>query len=458
MKENFEYGSKLCEIHVDASKKISDTSRHPIGININYLRDDNRNLPGARPIQEALKEMGVRFLRYPGGEKSDYYLWSVPPYSASNPQVFDRMGEESCAYAKFAEGHHLLGFDSFMNYCREVGATPHIVVGASPYEPEGKTKPIRDKYIEHAVSWVRYANLVKNYGVQYWEIGNENWKTFTAEENAELAIVFSKAMKAVDPSIKTGICGISKEYFKTTLEIAGDSIDFLTMSDYPCSHWGSYDYYVQNPRIDLNPEATHAIEALNEVGNGIYKDKIKIAIVEANSWDWFDGWPIDNTLGHTLVTFEILGQALSRPQLAYVLLWGTRWMDYNGTKISEALGAHNEINPSGRAVAIWGQFLLDELVEINRTDTLVTFASKERGTGKLNLFLSNKGYEGEKVSVRIHSDLSYERGEISQFKGMGPDDMKPEWVRVGGLSFAENCISEFELPAVSITVISLSIE
>ena len=33
----------------------------------------------------ALKNMGMKFLRYPGGEKSDNYLWATSPYSHANP-------------------------------------------------------------------------------------------------------------------------------------------------------------------------------------------------------------------------------------------------------------------------------------------------------------------------------------------------------------------------------------
>ena len=38
-------------------------------------------------LAEAIAQMGARFLRYPGGEKSDSYLWSVPPYSHSQPTL-----------------------------------------------------------------------------------------------------------------------------------------------------------------------------------------------------------------------------------------------------------------------------------------------------------------------------------------------------------------------------------
>jgi alpha-L-arabinofuranosidase len=69
-------------IRVDAGSVIADTARHQLGINVNYLTDSDRRRPaGSRSTASALREMGVRWLRYPGGEKSDANLWAVPPFA-----------------------------------------------------------------------------------------------------------------------------------------------------------------------------------------------------------------------------------------------------------------------------------------------------------------------------------------------------------------------------------------
>jgi hypothetical protein len=71
-----------------------------------------------------------------------------------------------------------------------------------------------------AAAWVHYANIVKHYGIKYWEIGNEvyangsyssgNWEADLHPEKGPTAygqnvLAFVRAMKAVDPSIKIGI-------------------------------------------------------------------------------------------------------------------------------------------------------------------------------------------------------------------------------------------------------------
>src|SRR6476661_3872515 len=75
-------------IAIDVGSIVADTSRRQIGINTNYLLDDDANRAGAlRSLTEALREAGVKYLRYPGGEKSDGLLWSVWPYATSGPTL-----------------------------------------------------------------------------------------------------------------------------------------------------------------------------------------------------------------------------------------------------------------------------------------------------------------------------------------------------------------------------------
>ncbi len=61
---------------------------------------------------------------------------------------------------------------------------------------------------QEAADWVRYANVVKKYGVKKWHVGNEmdgNWEEGGPVDPAQYAIrfvEFVKAMKAVDPTIE----------------------------------------------------------------------------------------------------------------------------------------------------------------------------------------------------------------------------------------------------------------
>jgi len=125
---------------------------------------------------------GVKYLRYPGGEKSDGYLWSIPPYTSSVPTLarwaggeypqnrewpsYDRTVVESDGQTfKFAP----LDFDEFMAVCNAIGCVPTVVVCYdSMYKPaqSGGTAPTRDQLLETAEEWVRYANITKGYDIK----------------------------------------------------------------------------------------------------------------------------------------------------------------------------------------------------------------------------------------------------------------------------------------------------
>jgi hypothetical protein len=53
-------------ITVDPASVVADVSRKPIGININFLLDDDANRTNAiQSLADALKEAGVRYLAIP---------------------------------------------------------------------------------------------------------------------------------------------------------------------------------------------------------------------------------------------------------------------------------------------------------------------------------------------------------------------------------------------------------
>lgn len=441
-------GQAADSIHVRPSEVIRTIFRRPLGINVNYLRDDNNNRKDARPIQQTLREMSVGWIRYPGGEKSDWHFWSRAPFVRPEPQVYGWYAGQT---------KDILDFDEYMTYVREIGAEPYVVVAYDSYENTGKTK---DQFLTNAVEWVRYANIKKEYGVHYWEIGNENWhnKTGTPEELSEIVVEFAQMMKAVDPNIKVGASGSTDTWWKDFLPRTAKHIDFLIVSGYPCWNWKGYDYYRDHKRVNLISRATTAFDAIKKYAPESEQKRLSVVVAELNSMDWStDGWPNRNNLGHALVTFEICGQILLHKKIAFGMLWNTRWMDDdNPQEIWYALGPNNEILPAGRAVAVWTQFLLDEMVFITGTERVVTFASYRPSTGALNLFFINKDDTQHSIDVNIDTSQRYGAARLYRFCGNGPDDMAPSWSRLCDVSVRDDRVS-LDLPHTSLTVISLSL-
>lgn len=326
---------------VDASRVLRSGANHVVGINLNYLRDADANRPQARPLKEALADLGVRWLRYPGGEKSDFYLWSQPPYDKPNPT--------SLGWYKTVEGVPL-DFDEYVRCARAVGAEPYVVVG---YDTEQRTGRNKQQWIENAVSWVNYANRVKQYDIKYWEIGNENWHNGTAKaaEMASIVVEFSRAMKAVDPTIRIGSSGNNPGWWSQFLPVAAPALDFISMSLYNAWNWKSYDYFVQHPNVDLIADARSASAVIEKHAPAADRARLKLIVVETNSKDFSEkGWPSDNTLGHAIVTFETLGRLMQQERVASAMIWTTRWVKDAEALKSQwyALGANNEILPPGK--------------------------------------------------------------------------------------------------------------
>src|SRR5690349_8873763 len=80
--------AELVTVNVGTVIKTGVANGARLGINVDYWWDDNGNrVAGAQTLRAAFMNMGLKVWRYPGGEKADGYLWSIPPFTAPNPQL-----------------------------------------------------------------------------------------------------------------------------------------------------------------------------------------------------------------------------------------------------------------------------------------------------------------------------------------------------------------------------------
>lgn len=353
-------------------------------------------------------------------------------------------------YESQVEDKDILDFDEYILYLREFAGCAYVVLPYESFEHSNKTK---EEFIEHAVAWVRYANIRKNYGVMYWEIGNENWhnKKGTAVEIAQVAKEFAQAMKAIDPNIKIGCSGNSLKWFKTLLEIAGEELDFVTVSNY----WGwqkDFEYYRKTDNVILDGQARDAAQAIKE---SPHHDRIKVIVAEFSAVDWSEKWPHRNDLGHAIVSFDIAGQLLCNNSVECAMLWITRYMGGAVEKNWYALGNRNEILPAGRPLAIWGRFLKSEMVKASGPKRSRCYASFEPQTQSLTVFVINKDSASRNISVEVKATSRFRNADVYNFTGTGGIDMKPIWSKVGTIDVSANILKSVELPGTSITVLDI---
>jgi alpha-L-arabinofuranosidase len=464
-------------VEVDASRVICAAERRVIGINVDYLVDhDSNRLPGARPLKGALKEMGVRSLRFPGGDKSDNHLWSVPPFKRPKPTLACGRTEGREMQTMTAEGEwkvRPMDFDDFMKLCRALKAEPTVVVCYDALHRPG-CQVTRERLIETAAAWVAYANVKKGYGVRYWEIGNEGYIDTTVKvwDYARDLVDFAKAMKAVDPTIKIGangppgVDGRGREpetaqvpWWKVVFETAAEHIDFAAVHVYSCWEWRSYQAYRrQSPGYpEADQQARGVIEAARRWGPAGLADGLRVCVTELNAADWSkDGWPFVNDLGHALVAFDIFGTLLVNGAVDMAQLWNTRWVTHapDTPSLWDAVDDLNQLQPTGKALAIWSQFLNEQMVVVQEPELMRTFASYSPELGRLSVFLINKAERGTQVSVRLRGYRPARSARVWQWSGAGPDDRQPVWSGPVRAPVTRDEV-EVSLPADSLTVVEL---
>lgn len=411
------------------------------GIDLNYIRDRDSNRPQARPLDDALADIGVRWLRFPGGEKSNYHLWSEPPFTAPAPK--------SLGWYATPAGDRM-DFDEFVRHARKLRAEPYVVVGYVPKEKAGLTEA---EWIESAAAWVRYSRQ-KQYGVRYWEIGNENWNEHKGQpaELARIVVEFAKAMKAEDPTIRVGASGNTMAWWKDFLPAASGSLDFISVSQYTGWEWGSYDAFLKNP--PLIHSADDALAAIKTYASPADRDRLEVIVPETNTTDYSKGgWHDANDLGHALVTFATLGHLAMQPKVRAAMVWTTRWMNDTEAHSTEtyALGPRNELTPTGEALKAWARYAQPCLLQVDGGDsTTEAFAAKSSDGKHLTLWLLNRGNRPREVRVPVRG---YRIALAIRFKGASPTDTSPSWDTV---SMHPNSEPSGTLPSFCLTILLLT--
>lgn len=475
-------------IVVDAAKTVRRTDRKLLGVNLNYLLDADANRPrGSRPLVRAILDMRAGTLRYPGGAKSDVTLWSPPPFRKPSP-VLARVGTDEWpsndkrVYDLQKNRFKTLpfDFDAFIRLCRKVGAEPVVVVAHDAmFRPgkDGAVVPSMGELLENAVSWVRYANIERGYGVKYWELGNESY-LYTYDGGARAAdyardlVVFGAAMKGVDPTIRIGAngpigtddtgemdaeTGDKTPWWKTVFSQAAGSIDFISVHEYPCYAWYNYDTYRTTPVRMLGVSGID--KAARLYGPPGLADRLRYLLTEVNSADWYGnpqntGWKHENTLGHALVLFDMLAQAISDPRVVTAQIWATRWLNNVGKpELWDALDAENRLLPTGMAVRLLGGILGGRLVAAVDAPKVRCVASVDDREGTMTVFLLNKDARRD-VVVRLDGGRPGPTVRQTVWSGSGPDDHAPRLHREGTLAVADGRL-RLTLSEVSLTILTL---
>lgn len=219
------------------------------------------NYYGWRPdVVEIFKRVNPGVVRFPGGCFASFYDWKegVGPLSERVP---------TDSYFWGGQNYNDVGTAEFAMLCKAAGSEMMLCVNVyhpskRRYDvdfPDGQNKLDYEfpKFMsltegaKAAADWVAYCNLpagshpmadlrvshgfTEPFGVKFWELDNEVFRWFEAEDYAWAAVVYSREMKKVDPTIQIGLSSYGGRPGKPgyhadlakMLQIAGKDIDFL---------------------------------------------------------------------------------------------------------------------------------------------------------------------------------------------------------------------------------------
>jgi alpha-N-arabinofuranosidase len=245
-----------------------------------------------KDVMEAVKNLNVPIVRYPGGNFVSNYHW----LDAVGPERIPRMD-----YAWQRLETNMFGTNEFVTWAREIGTEPYMAVNMGTGT------------IEEAQWWVEYCNanggsyyseLRKKHGfaqphnIKYWSLGNEMdgpWQMghLNAEDYVKKAREAAKLMRLVSPDIKLIAAGSSHyggvgadpyHWNSTILDGLAEHIDYISLHTYVGNQGDNYYNFMSTPIVvDKRTQVVRGM--IDEIMNkNVRQRPIYIAWDEYNVW------------------------------------------------------------------------------------------------------------------------------------------------------------------------------
>ena len=237
-------------------------------------------------VLEALKELRIPVVRWPGGCFVDSYHWINGVGKNRKPMDDIRWGVIE---------PNTFGTNEFVEFCHLLGAEPYICHNG-----------LAD--IQEMADWVAYCNQKEGkwakqrkdngyeepHKVQFWSVGNERGGKEYIERVREGAI----AMKSIDSGVKVTCSGThgAGEIDPYLFERAGDYLDLISIHQYWIHNFEVHQTpnYLDCILLSDEPEKfiTAVVHSLDANGK---RGKIKLAFDEWNLRSWHHpGFPRDS--------------------------------------------------------------------------------------------------------------------------------------------------------------------
>jgi alpha-L-arabinofuranosidase len=326
-------------------------------------------------LRSNLVNFGAAFIRYPGGEVTDFYHWQNP-----NGSGWSDTWSPTWNPANEVNSTNWMSLTEYMGHVDAIGAQPLLGINVD----SGCVYPDRlQQAIAEATNFVYYA-LTNGYAVKYWFIGNESYHNsdrspagagqpmMTVTQYADYLNQYANAMRAVDPEIKI-IANWNNSWssqYTTLLNRAGTNIDMLDIHCYwnwnqaTWANWisqlpmqsgsSSYQGIIQQFRANLDslhytntqigfleynlgpPSADNLTGVPSQYQAGLMNSEILLQSVEGGL-DAGCFWPMNPSPGDTRPNRSLFGtDAAHTPRpVFYPLQWFGAVSGQNSVKSSE---------------------------------------------------------------------------------------------------------------------------
>lgn len=245
-----------------------------------------------KDVINLVKELQVPIIRYPGGNMVSAYNWE----DGVGPKE-ERPRRLELAWRTIETNE--IGTNEFADWAKKVNADVMMAVNLGTRGIEAARNLV--EYTNHP-GGTYWSDLRKSHGysqphnIKTWCLGNEMdgpWQVGhkTAYEYGRIAQETAKAMRLVDPDIELVACGSSNtgmpsfpEYEATTLDIAYDQVDYISLHQY----YGNYNNDTAN-YLAKNMDMDHFIKTVVSTCDYIKakhrsKKTINLSFDEWNVW------------------------------------------------------------------------------------------------------------------------------------------------------------------------------
>ncbi|HHU84570.1 MAG TPA: alpha-N-arabinofuranosidase [Clostridiales bacterium] len=252
-------------------------------------------------VLDLIKEIDVPIVRYPGGNFVSGYNWT----DGIGPKEFR---PRTLELAWSTTETNQFGTDEFAKWCKKANTEAMMAVN------------LGTKGIDEARHMVEYCNhksgsywsdlRIKNgtfepHDFKLWCLGNEMdgpWQIghMEAHHYGLKANSASRAMKMVDPSIETVLCGSSARSMKTfgaweaqTLDLCYDTVDYVSLHTYFNNNEGDVKNFLAKS-VDLEGFIEDVVAVCDFVKAKRHSKKtINLSVDEWNVWYHSNGAPFE---------------------------------------------------------------------------------------------------------------------------------------------------------------------